>query len=257
MAWVAPFLFFMVYPGGKNQTGVYHTIINQITPHHTFYDCFLGSGAITRHKKPSHVTFGVESNLQVLAKFDLSLVPGFIPVHSDAMKFLRGVKWYGDEFVYLDPPYLKETRRDQKRAIYKHEFWTPELHAELLDLILTIPCNVMISGYYSKLYASKLRRWRALSFRVVSRGRETTECLWMNYPEPVRLHDYTYFGDDYRQRQDFRRLVRRWRKKLDEMAVAKRNALLHEIDDSDVITGEAAGACERCLALGRLSLSKN
>ena len=43
----------MSYPGGKNGAGVYQAIINQMPPHQTYIEGFLGSGAVLRMKKPA------------------------------------------------------------------------------------------------------------------------------------------------------------------------------------------------------------
>jgi site-specific DNA-adenine methylase len=43
----------MTYPGGKNGSGVYQQIINQIPPHEIYVEPFLGGGAILRMKKPA------------------------------------------------------------------------------------------------------------------------------------------------------------------------------------------------------------
>jgi len=53
----------------------------------------------------------------------------------------------------------------------------------------------MISGYWSELYARELKNWRSISFQAMTRGGfVATEWLWMNYPEPFELHDYSFLG---------------------------------------------------------------
>ena len=41
------------YFGGKNGSGVYQTIINQIPKHSVYCELFLGRGTIMRYKKPA------------------------------------------------------------------------------------------------------------------------------------------------------------------------------------------------------------
>lgn len=53
-----------------------------------------------------------------------------------------------------------------------------------------------------------------------------TEHLWMNYPEPIALHDYRYLGADYRQRERITRKIKRWQRKLANMPTLERQALL-------------------------------
>ena len=72
----------------------------------------------------------------------------------DALAFLERLECRGDEFVYLDPPYLIETRRNGKR-IYRHEMSFDD-HVRLLVIIRELDCMVAISGYWSEMYADML-----------------------------------------------------------------------------------------------------
>jgi len=83
--------------------------------------------------------------------------------HEDALSFLSALDCRGDEFVYLDPPYLIETRRNGKR-LYRHEMRTLEEHRSLLEIILALDCMVAISGYWSELYMDMLSGWRVASW---------------------------------------------------------------------------------------------
>ena len=153
-------------------------------------------------------------------------------VCGDALTWLKHHRsWKGDEFVYADPPYLSETRRGRGRRIYRHELETRAEHSRLLDVLTSLPCMVMISGYWSDLYAERLASWRAITYDATTRGgRVATEWLWMNYDEPVHLHDYRYLGENARKRQDFKRLQQRWIERLRGMGPTKRYALLSAID---------------------------
>ena len=145
--------------------------------------------------------------------------------HEDALSFLLALNCRGDELVYLDPPYLIETRRNAKR-LYRYEMRSAEEHRSLLQLILGLDCMVAISGYWSELYMDMLSGWRLASWTAQTRQGQATEWLWMNYPEPVRLHDYRYLGDTYRERDRIKRKKARWVAKLQQMPVQERYALL-------------------------------
>ena len=150
----------------------------------------------------------------------------FNVICANALEWLATYKWKGDEFVYCDPPYLATVRR-QDRHIYRCEMLTEEEHTSLLDVVLAIPCPVMVSGYWAALYGRKLAAWRTVRYQSMTRGgKKMAECLWMNYSEPVELHDYRYLGETYRERQDFKRMRTRWSKKLAEMPAVKRYAIL-------------------------------
>lgn len=226
----------MTYPGGKNGSGVPQAIINQIPPHDEFVECFFGSGAITRLKRPAAASIGIDADGAVIAQFKES-IPGLQLINADVLGWLEhfGQKKTAKTFIYLDPPYLMETR-SSKRPIYKHEFCTQQQHGELLEMLLTLHCRVAISGYYSEMYAELLKDWRVVTFTGVTRGGPATEYLWLNYPEPLELHDYRYLGEDYRERQDIKRQKQRWLKKLAQMSPTKRHALMAAIDELRAIS---------------------
>lgn len=83
-----------------------------------------------------------------------------------------------DVFLYVDPPYLLNTR---KNYLYTHEMSEQE-HEELLTLLVRHPGRVLISGYESEMYNCLLRGWRKETKRtLVENGTLRTECIWMNY----------------------------------------------------------------------------
>jgi len=50
----------MSYPGGKGGAGIWQTIVNQMPPHDTYIEAFLGSGAVLRHKRTANVNIAIE-----------------------------------------------------------------------------------------------------------------------------------------------------------------------------------------------------
>lgn len=83
-----------------------------------------------------------------------------------------------DVFVYLDPPYLPGTR---KPHLYKHEM-SIEDHIELLEVVLSHPGKVLISGYNNDLYNQYLKGWYKASKRTTAEnGLYRVETIWMNY----------------------------------------------------------------------------
>jgi DNA adenine methylase len=86
---------------------------------------------------------------------------------------------------YLDPSYLPETRAS-KKTFGPFEM-TVEQHEELLDAITGLQGMVMISGYASELYDSKLAAWDRREFELpnnASNGkqkRRMTEVVWCNF----------------------------------------------------------------------------
>jgi len=89
-----------------------------------------------------------------------------------------------DTLMYLDPPYLSETR--SAPDVYAHEM-TAEQHADLLELVTTCKGKVMLSGYRSALYDSRLGQWNRHDFDIANHAaggdskRRMTECVWCNF----------------------------------------------------------------------------
>lgn len=238
----------MRYPGGKNGGGAYQTVINQIPPHRVYIEPFLGSGAVMRHKRPALINIGLDINPEVVAAFGCASgvvdtsgfnrrQPKIELATVDALEYLASYKFAGDEFLYCDPPYLLSTR--SRKQIYLRELSDSD-HKRLLELLKSIPAAVAIAGYWSKLYARELRRWRFITYESMTRGgRKATEYLWMNYPEPTALHDYRYLGSDRTERQRIKRKCARWEGKLERMPLLERQALLATIQK--LYTASAVG----------------
>jgi len=81
--------------------------------------------------------------------------------------------------IYLDPPYLLETRKNKK--FYKYEFSDKD-HEDLLEMIICSKAKIIISGYESELYSSYLVDWQIAKRKTKDQaGNRKTECIWMNY----------------------------------------------------------------------------
>ena len=223
----------MTYPGGKAGSGVYQRIINQIPPHHTYIELFLGDGAIMRAKQPADMSIGIDIDPELIYLWEKEGL-GAIAVNGDAISFLKDYQYHGNEFIYADHPYLQSTRKGDV-PIYRYEFNTPKQHQELLKLLKKVPCNVAISGYRSGLYNRMLKGWRSIDYKTRTRAGSVIETLWMNYPEPKTLHDYSYLGNDYRQRETFAKQKRRTIAKLKSMPALKRYAMIAAIKEFEIM----------------------
>lgn len=221
----------MTYAGGKAGAGVYQQIINQIPPHEVYIEPFLGGGAVLLNKKPAACSIAIDVDGDVVTEWSLYAtlaLPGLTVITGDAISFLQSYDWKGGEFVYCDPPYLFDVR-SSKRRIYRHEFGDVDQHEKLLAVLKSLPCMVAVSGYHSSLYESSLQGWRSINFNAKTRAGVAREWLWMNYPEPVELHDYSYLGSNFREREKITRQRRRWRARLLKMSQLQRYALLSSI----------------------------
>ena len=85
---------------------------------------------------------------------------------------------YPDVLVYADPPYMMETRRGEQ---YWCEMDVGD-HEELLEILLAHRGPVVLSGYDSRLYGSRLKNWhREERESRTQSGRRRREVLWMNF----------------------------------------------------------------------------
>ena len=143
---------------------------------------------------------------------------------ADALDFLRSYAFTGNELVYADPPYVRSTRRTGGR-LYRYELDDSQ-HGELLALLRRLPCAVMVSGYRSALYGQTLGDWRSIEFQAQTRGGPATEVVWMNYPPPTDLHEYTHLGSTFRERERQKRQQARWARKVAAKPLLEQKALL-------------------------------
>ena len=196
----------MRYQGGKNSSGSYQRIISEIPLHSVYIELFSGSASVYRYKRLAQVTYLVDKDFHSMRDLKSLCDQSVNLVSMSAVDFLRMYPFTGSEFVYADPPYLFSTRRSASKGLYRYEFGEDAEHKELLAMLDRLPCPVAISGYWSSLYASVLKKWRSINWVSQTRSGPATEYLWMNYPVPGLLHDPRYIGSNFTERQRLRRL---------------------------------------------------
>jgi hypothetical protein len=175
----------MAYPGGKAGDGVYQRLISLMPPHEVYIEPFLGGGALMRLKRPARLNIGLDLDPKVIRHCQGPTAENddtagsivrhdegrFQFRHADGIAFLQSYPFTGRELVYCDPPYVLSTRTSRQ---YRHEM-TDDQHAALLETIQRLPCMVMISEYWTALYAEALRGWHVTSYQAMTRsGRMAT-----------------------------------------------------------------------------------
>lgn len=101
-------------------------------------------------------------------------------VQIECLPALELIKRYDTEdvFMYLDPPYLWETR---KGYLYKYEM-DDGGHEELLKNLIKHPGKILLSGYENEMYNDYLSGWNKVHKNTrAENGLFRTETLWMNY----------------------------------------------------------------------------
>lgn len=90
-----------------------------------------------------------------------------------------------DTLHFVDPPYMLSTRvlQSSGRGYYRHEM-SDDDHAELIDALLDLKGYIVLSGYESDLYTSKLQTWKRYETTArISAARGTSirkEVAWLN-----------------------------------------------------------------------------
>lgn len=219
------------YNGGKNAHGTYQQIINLIPPHKIYIEPFVGSGAIFRHKLPSPKTVLNDLSHRIFNYWTKQKPPATSIYKMEAMDVIA-INATRDSFIYLDPPYLMETRSSQKK-LFEHEAGDTTYHKKLLKVLLAFDpkdVKIMISGYESKLYNDMLKGWQKHSFQAMSRNGLRTEVLWMNYPKPVMLHDDRYLGNNFRQREKIKIKREGWMRRFRSLSPEIRMSILSTLN---------------------------
>jgi DNA adenine methylase len=208
------------YFGSKATSGLCQAIIAMMPPHDTYIESHLGGGAIMKRKPPAPHNIGIDLNERALAKFQCDYPVQLI--HGCAHGFLAEYQYQGRELVYSDPPYLKSTRSSSRR--YRFDYEEAD-HVQLLRLLKSLPCQVMISGYDSALYAEQLVGWRSVAIQVMNQSGVRTEKVWFNFT-PDRLHWARYAGRNFTDRQRIKRKAETWAQRYRRMPRAERLAVL-------------------------------
>lgn len=108
---------------------------------------------------------------------------GVVLENTDALKIIDQAD-VASTLFYIDPPYMPETRSSMKGGMkyYRHEM-TYEDHMQLLERVLDINGDVIISGYESELYNEMLKDWEFKTFKSRASSHKGTvirdECLWI------------------------------------------------------------------------------
>lgn len=214
----------MTYTGGKGRA--FRPIISMMPPHKVYIETHLGSGAVMRHKRPADRNIGIDLDPRPLQSFVEPKATKIELVNADACDFLLRFSFEGDELIYADPPYWPATRR--RKECYKHDYTIGD-HKRLLNVLVSVPCRVMLSGYRSKYYDERLSEWERRDFQAVSQIGLVEESVWMNFEPGSDLHDYTFLGSNFREREALNRRRMTQLGKMKSLSKLERRAVLSDL----------------------------
>lgn len=221
------------YYGNKGLRNILPNLINEIPPHDEYVELFLGSGGLGRHLRLPVISLGVEINSSVVQAYKNVYPAGMVVINDCAIKWLKMSTSIGSRrFIYADPPYVRSVRRSAV-DLYDYEI-SEDQHVELAQLLTSTTAAVMISGYPSKLYDKLYAGWRTKTFRVSVHGKIAIEKIWMNYPQPQRLHQYDFLGKNKTDRQRIKRKLMRTISRLSKLHPYEQQAIVNHINSKFV-----------------------
>lgn len=191
-------------------------------------------------KPPARHNIGIDKDEEALTNFmereGYGQIPNLQLVNRDAVDVLEKFFLYPPSagnrvLLYVDPPYLHETRTSNAR--YRCEYQVAD-HVRLLTCLKSLPpeIRIILSGYPSQLYEELLPGWRSKEFQAMTRGGVRTEKIWMNYPEGA-AYSHKFAGKDYNDRHRIKRKAERWRAKYAALPPAERLAIMVALNEVD------------------------
>lgn len=190
-----------------------------------------------RNKKAALRNIGLDLDAKVIQRWRTEHGGSCELYQVDAIDFLESYAFDGQELLYVDPPYVPETRRRAK--VYRCDYSESD-HIRLLQCLKALPCKVMLSGYDCELYNRELDGWRKVSFPAKTHVDMREETVWMNFDAPSRLHDSRYMGETFRDRQTIQRRQIRLRTKIESLDPIERHELLQWMQEQYGNAEEAA-----------------
>jgi site-specific DNA-adenine methylase len=192
-------------------------------PHKRYIESHLGGGAVMRNKSPAQEQLGIDIDPSVIAMWMQLENMNCNVVNGDAVKILEEIVIDKNTLIYADPPYYPETRRRKK--VYKFDY-TDDDHMKLIECLIKKQCMVIISGYFSHLYASEFKNWNIYKFQNKTHIGIVDEYVWFNFDKPNILHDIRFLGENFREREIIKRRSDRLKSRLSRLSAVEQSAIL-------------------------------
>jgi site-specific DNA-adenine methylase len=201
-------------------------LINLMPPHDVFIETHLGGGAIMLKKRRAGRNVGIDADERVIERWLRRGFPEIELVHGDAAAYLVEEAPGAGTLVFCDPPYWPESRR--RARCYRCDYTAAD-HKRLLDVLVHLRCQVIITGYPTPEYDAALPGWHRVDYVNCTQAGAATERAWMNFAPPTVLHDYDHLGMDFREREALKRRRTSHVRKLQRAPALERNAILADL----------------------------
>lgn len=214
----------MHYNGGKGKS--YQHIINLMPPHRRYIETHLGAGAVLRHKRAATINIAIDLDPAAIARMQHHAPSNVELIRADAVDVLKRLVLTRQDLIYCDPPYYPTTRRRPRsyRFDYLHED-----HERLLALLVDLDCRIVLSGYDNLLYQEMLSSWHRTDYPSMTHRGIVLESAWTNFAPGPPLHDYSFIGADFRERERYRRRSRTLAQRISGMDALELHAALADL----------------------------
>ncbi|HES59160.1 MAG TPA: DNA adenine methylase [Caldithrix sp.] len=231
---------YKTYFGGKEGAGVYQTIINHIPKHKTLIIPFLGNCAIFRKIASADNTILIDKDPEVIKNwctiiknYDRS---GITLINDDSISYLQKCRVGPETVIYADPPYPLNVRNSCHQ--YNFDF-TDKDHVKLLKTLLQLDCKILISTYQNDLYSKMLWGWNKTMYPGRTRQGIRYELLYYNFNlNDIELHDYSYLGKNFRERERIKKKIHRYSSKLKRLQRFESLAIINKLSRDLIIKND-------------------
>jgi hypothetical protein len=211
---------YMHFSGGKGKS--YPHLLNLMPPHRTYIESHLGGGAVMRHKRAAQRQIGIDIDPAVIARWQNMPQRPCEIVCADAVQYLDEIEVDAQTLIYADPPYVRTTRK--RSRVYRFDY-TDADHKRLIECLHSKSCMVMLSGYDNEMYRSALSGWDRIVFQAKTHTGVREESVWINFDAPAQLHDSSYFGRNFREREVIKRRQFRLQSRIESLSPIEQHSL--------------------------------
>lgn len=213
---------------GRNSSGVSQFLINHVPPVKCMVSLFLGNGLLLDQIKSCEtmVAFAAGKNLEL----NNDSIKVFASDYTKNLDWINPVK-FGKTLVFINPPALEINKQPK---LINTDFTSQTEHETLLQKGVKFPTYVMVLATSNNQYDGILLKAGFTKIYLFNQSIENpkTDCIYINYPVPEQLHDYSFVGQNYRDRDNNKKFIKRTIKQLAEMSPLRRNLIIDTINNT-------------------------